>query len=162
VQVEVHVQYDVDDEALGHPELCSRCSPRQGAPRTHYRRTGPDSIVCEIRFEEHHQGWPGVAHGGQVAPVLDDACGYLSTCLGESIVTARIVIDFRRPAPLGSSLRVVGRVLGRTATKFEFHVDLWDRDQLIAEPTSVSVPVNAEKWNPWLPVSPNARSDGRA
>ena len=67
--------------------------------------------ASEVTFGTHHQGGPGIAHGGIVAAALDEACGLLATWHRFPTVTARFSVRYRRPAainrPLGISARVV-------------------------------------------------------
>jgi acyl-coenzyme A thioesterase PaaI-like protein len=57
--------------------------------------------VC---FEAHHQGGPGIVHGGIVSAALDEACGILATWHRFPCVTARIFVRYRRPVPIGTEL----------------------------------------------------------
>ena len=66
------------------------------------RPHGPGSFTVT----EHHQGAPGLAHGGVVAAAMDEAMGFLLWLLKTLAVTARIEVDFRRPVPVGSTLEL--------------------------------------------------------
>ena len=61
---------------------------------------------------EHHQGAPGLAHGGLLTAAFDDALGSLNWLLTAPAVTARLEIDFRRPVPVGSTLHIEAQVVG--------------------------------------------------
>lgn len=65
---------------------------------------------------EHHQGAPGLAHGGVIAAAVDEGMGFLLWLLQTPAVTARLEVDFRKPVPIGSRLELqaeVERVEGR-------------------------------------------------
>jgi acyl-coenzyme A thioesterase PaaI-like protein len=59
---------------------------------------------------EHHQGAPGLAHGGVISAAVDEGMGYLLWLVQSPAVTAHLEVDFRRPVPVGSRLELEGRV----------------------------------------------------
>ncbi len=61
---------------------------------------------------EHHQGAPGLAHGGLLSAALDEILGSLNWLLAGPAVTARLETDFRRPVPVGTRLYVEAEVVG--------------------------------------------------
>jgi len=77
----------------------------------HMRMIGGDlEVQGSFTVTEHHQGAPGLAHGGVVAAAMDEAMGFLLWLLKTLAVTARIEVDFRRPVPVGSTLELSGHV----------------------------------------------------
>ena len=54
---------------------------------------------------EEHVGFPGVAHGGLIAAVLDDVMGRVAVLRRRWVVTARMEVRYRAAAPLGVPLR---------------------------------------------------------
>lgn len=58
--------------------------------------------------DERHAGFPGFAHGGLVAAVLDDAMGRWAALHRRFLVTARLEVRYRDGAPLGVPLRIEG------------------------------------------------------
>src|SRR5439155_1220651 len=56
------------------------------------------------------QSWTGMAHGGMVALMLDEAVGWAAWHAGHPGVTGRLQVSFRRPLKLGERVRVVGQV----------------------------------------------------
>jgi acyl-coenzyme A thioesterase PaaI-like protein len=82
----------------------------------------PGEVMTEYTVPEDYQGYPGVAHGGIVAAMLDEAAG---RCLmGDMqaprfMYTARLNITYRKNVPVGQPLRLVGKAgasRGRSAT----------------------------------------------
>jgi acyl-coenzyme A thioesterase PaaI-like protein len=63
-----------------------------------------------FKVTEHHQGAPGLAHGGVISAAVDEGMGYLLWLVGSPAVTANLQVDFRRPVPVGSRLELDGRV----------------------------------------------------
>lgn len=70
------------------------------------------SVSGVFTASEHHQGAPGLAHGGVLTVALDEALGSLNWLLAGPAVTARIEVDFRRPVPVGSQLFMEAEVVG--------------------------------------------------
>lgn len=65
-----------------------------------------------FRVTEHHQGAPGLAHGGVLSSAVDEILGSLNWLLGGPAVTGRLEVDFRRPVPVGTDLVVHAEVAG--------------------------------------------------
>ncbi len=88
--------------------LCEECL------RLGYCRLGviEEGVVGEARTEtllqcpKDHEGGPGVAHGGWICSVMDEALGHLPLLCGQMTVTATISIDFLRPVPIERPLKL--------------------------------------------------------
>ena len=70
------------------------------------------SLTGTFTVTEHHQGAPGLAHGGLLTAAFDDALGSLNWLLSAPAVTGRLETDFRRPVPVGSTLHIRAEVVG--------------------------------------------------
>ncbi len=70
------------------------------------------AVRGEFRVTEHHQGAPGLAHGGLLMCAVDETLGALNWLLAEPAVTGRLECDFRRPVPVGSRLHIEAEVVG--------------------------------------------------
>lgn len=87
---------------------------RQGF-RLAFYETSPDTVESEATVPEHHQGYPGVVHGGILTALLDEAA-MRAAVVGEPehlMLTARMEVRFRKAAPVGVPLRLEGRLLER-------------------------------------------------
>ena len=87
---------------------------------------GATEYEATFRFDERHQGGPGIVHGGLVSAALDEACGLLATWHRFPSVTARIFIRYRRAVHINRELEVrswVTRTSGRRT-----HIDAVLRD----------------------------------
>jgi acyl-coenzyme A thioesterase PaaI-like protein len=84
-------------------------------------REGGESYEAPLRFDERHQGGPGIVHGGLVGAALDEACGLLATWYRFPTVTARILLRFRRPVPINHELEIASWVTGSRGRRI--HVD---------------------------------------
>lgn len=102
--------------AAHHPG-CFGCGELEGGLRLQFT-TGPD-LTVHGRFTVgvHHQGSPGLIHGGVLAAVLDEALGALQVYVREPMVTASLTTDFRRPVPVGTELHLQARYDRRAGRK---------------------------------------------
>jgi uncharacterized protein (TIGR00369 family) len=71
-------------------------------------------IRARVTIADAFNGYPGVAHGGIVAALLDETAGRTVLMTGgfeELMVTAKLDVTYRRPTPTGVPLDAVGRLL---------------------------------------------------
>jgi uncharacterized protein (TIGR00369 family) len=68
------------------------------------------TVFTEFTPGEHHQGWPGVLHGGIVTAVLDETIGRVAFLYDRWVQTAKLEVRFVKPAPLGRRLRATGKL----------------------------------------------------
>jgi acyl-coenzyme A thioesterase PaaI-like protein len=95
-----------------HYDRCFGCG-RDHPTGLHLEMWGLDDelrVRGSFTVTEHHQGAPGLAHGGVISAAVDEGMGYLLWLVGTPAVTARLEVDFRRPVPVGSRLELEARV----------------------------------------------------
>jgi acyl-coenzyme A thioesterase PaaI-like protein len=70
-------------------------------------------VTATVVLDDRFQGYPGVAHGGVVATLLDEtlARAVMATDPNRFMMTGRLTTRYRKPTPLGVPLRLVGKVL---------------------------------------------------
>ena len=76
-------------------------------------------IESNFIFTIHHQGPPGFVHGGASAAVLDEAMGLAIWKAGYRAVTANLMIDYRKPIPLGEPVLIRGMMTGKVNRRIE-------------------------------------------
>lgn len=105
--------------------------------------------------EDRHAGFPGFAHGGLLAAVLDDAMGRWAALHRRFLVTARLEVRYRDAAPLGVPLRIEGWATRhqRRALHTEGRVLLPD-GSTVAEATGTYMPLPAALQKRMLDVWP--------
>jgi len=63
-------------------------------------------VTGAFHLSERYQGAPGIAHGGIVALVLDEALSKVSRFCGVTAVTAELNVEYLRPVRIGEEIRV--------------------------------------------------------
>jgi acyl-coenzyme A thioesterase PaaI-like protein len=138
-----------------HQPNCFGCGPRNQAGlhlRCHVTEEG---VAGRFRLEHHHEGGPGVAHGGIVAAVLDDLLGCLIYRLGRPMVTARLEVDYRRPLPLATEVDAVARITTTEGRKAWTEGELSDQTGIYAQARGLFIGVDLEHF---MRVSADAAS----
>ena len=82
-------------------------------------------------------GYPGLTHGGIIFSLLDDVMANWLWLQGERCFTARADIRYRASLPIGTSVRIEGRMVKRKGrlVQLEGRVARRDTDATIAEAT---------------------------
>ncbi|MEX0785475.1 MAG: PaaI family thioesterase [Dehalococcoidia bacterium] len=87
-------------------------------------RMEEERAVCDFVVPEFLQGYPGQAHGGGVATMLDEAMGWAVYGQGIWAMTARFEMRFRKRVPLGEPLSVAGWVTRDRGRFIELRAEL--------------------------------------
>ena len=104
-------------------------------------------VYSEITVPDHFQGYPGVVHGGIVATMLDETLGrtVMYDDPNRFMFTGRLTTRYRKPAPLGVPLKLVGKVLKDRGRVAECAAYLYGPDgDLIAEAEGLLMQVPEE------------------
>lgn len=75
-------------------------------------RLDGDILRARLQLEPHHEGPPGLLHGGFSAALMDALLGTLVQVHGILAVTAGLELRFRRGVPVEALVDLGGRVLG--------------------------------------------------
>jgi acyl-coenzyme A thioesterase PaaI-like protein len=67
-----------------------------------------DRCWSEVRLRDDFQGWDGIAHGGIVCTILDEVMAWSLASSDNWGVTVRLNVEFRKPVPLGTTIRAEG------------------------------------------------------
>ena len=128
-----------------HPN-CLGCGPdNPGTLGLRFRIEG-DRVLGELTLDRRHEGAPGFAHGGALATALDDTLGTLLMVLRRPAVTAKLEVNYRRPAFLGRRFEVEAwteRVDGR---KLHLAAELREDGEVVADATALFVEVSVEHF----------------
>ena len=114
------------DELTGY---CFGCGPRNPLGlHLHFELDTANHIATSpVLLDEHYQGAPGYIHGGIIATLLDEAMSKLNRPLGLLAMTRHMEVDYLRPAPIHTPLRLIGRHLRQEGRKLFHEAELQDR-----------------------------------
>ncbi len=104
------------------------------------------AVWTELSAAEHHQSWPGVLHGGIISAVLDETIARVAFLHDRWVHTARLVVRFVKPAPLGPLLRATGELVRDASLLMEMRgkLVLAETGEVLAEATGTFIPLPAE------------------
>ncbi|MCG6203279.1 PaaI family thioesterase [Rhodopseudomonas sp. HC1] len=97
----------------------TRSSPLTAPWEPLYARTTADAVILGLRVREAHTNSRGLAHGGLITALADNAMGYscgLKLGGAARLLTASLAIDFIGSARIGQWLQIEPEVIkvGRT------------------------------------------------
>lgn len=101
----------IDQNVLddGHCYACGQLN--EDGLQLRFVAQSDSSVLCNVMLPAKYQGWRGVAHGGIVMTLLDEAMAHAAGARGERGVTASMSTRFRAPVLLEAPLAVRGRVV---------------------------------------------------
>lgn len=98
-----------------------------------------DGEICRGEFlpESRHMGYDNVVHGGLLFALLDDVMANWLYLQGERCFTARAEVRYRDKLPVGTPVRLEGRLEKRKGRLAVLHgqVIREDTDQIVVEAT---------------------------
>jgi uncharacterized protein (TIGR00369 family) len=68
------------------------------------------TVVCLATVPDSFEGPPQYVHGGIIATLLDEAMSKAVRASGRTAMTRRMEIDYLRPVPSGTAIRIEGRI----------------------------------------------------
>jgi uncharacterized protein (TIGR00369 family) len=90
---------------------CFACGPENPiGMHLHFDRAKDEGVRAAVTLASSYQGWRGIAHGGIVMALLDEAMAHAAGFAGHRGVTASVNVRFRKPVPLETPIEVRGRV----------------------------------------------------
>jgi uncharacterized protein (TIGR00369 family) len=91
---------------------CFACGPTNPiGMHVHFDRAADaEGVLARLELAPEYQGWRGIAHGGIVMALLDEAMAHAAGFAGHRGVTAAVSVRFRKPVPLERPIEVRGRV----------------------------------------------------
>jgi uncharacterized protein (TIGR00369 family) len=91
---------------------CFGCGEaNQNGLRLEFLLADDGSVVSLPVVPGTFDGHPGYLHGGIIATLLDEAMSKAVRAQGKTSMTRKIEIDYLRPVPSGTPIRIEGRVV---------------------------------------------------
>ena len=90
--------------AFRHLHECFGCGAANPASLGIVYTTTTDGAEARVRFGRHHQGPPGIVHGGLLATLVDEAMGTVPHDGRGVRVTSEMTVRYRRPTPIDTDL----------------------------------------------------------
>ena len=103
--------------------------------RLRFRRDG-DVVSTRHTIADHFHGAPGIAHGGIVATLLDEAsCAAVFFVHDRFVVTGELTVRYLKPCPVGKPLVFSARATGAHPRYAVVEGEVRDGDVLLARST---------------------------
>ncbi|MEV6557293.1 PaaI family thioesterase [Nocardia sp. NPDC051756] len=136
-----------DGASSAHGDNCFGCGPANRAGVAMVSALVDGRLTGTCTFDEKHQGAPGLAHGGVVAAVLDEASGTVPTHSGIPAVTAKLTVNYVKPAPLHRQMAVSAHIDRRDGDrKLHIYARLELDGELVAESDALFIVVTPEHF----------------
>jgi acyl-coenzyme A thioesterase PaaI-like protein len=106
-----------------------------------------DRCWTELELADRFQGWDGIAHGGIVCTILDEVMAWSLAATDNWGLTARIVVDFKRPVRLRVPIRAEGWIVRRRRRLMDTAARLVDArsGELLATAEAIYVAAGEER-----------------
>jgi uncharacterized protein (TIGR00369 family) len=109
---------------------CFACGPTNPIGlHVHFDRAeDAEGVRARLHLAPLYQGWRGIAHGGIVMALLDEAMAHAAGFAGHRGVTASVNVRFRKPVPLERPIAVRGRVAWQRRNVLGVEASIFDAD----------------------------------
>lgn len=116
-----------------------------------FQQIDEGTVHSKYTIAESFQGWPGIAHGGIVASMLDEVMARLfifSETEKRFLVTAKLEIKYRRPVPIGKEITIIGKKLDDKGKLAKAQAVITNsQNEILAEAVSIFIEANDQLSN---------------
>ena len=105
-----------------------------------------DSVVGHVVFGSAYEGPPGCVHGGYVAAALRRAARADPVAVGQARDDRPAHVHYRKPTPLHTELRLVGRIVSIEGRKILTRGELYAGDVLTSEAEGLFISIDFSKF----------------
>jgi len=103
-------------------------------------------VVCLPTVSRGFEGHPGLLHGGVIATLVDEAMSKAVRALGLTAMTRQMEVEFLRPVPSGTAIRIEGRVVRGEGRKHWTEARILNADgKILATAKGLFVEVRASR-----------------
>ncbi len=75
-----------------------------------FSKSAEGAVISNAVVSDQYEGPPGYVHGGIIATLLDEAMSKANRAQGVTAMTRQMQVEYLRPVPSGSTIRIEGRV----------------------------------------------------
>lgn len=97
----------------------------------YYDSSNTKEMIGVVWFGPHAESHRGLCHGGAMSSLMDDFCGHMAFIDSEkpwSGATVQVNVALKKPVPVGSILRIIGKVTSKKGRKVHVEATLDDGD----------------------------------
>lgn len=134
-----------------HAANCFGCGPENASGLGLELAGEGDRLSGTLTLDTRHEGAPGLAHGGTIATILDDASGRFMYLTGEPAVTSRIEVVYLAPVSIGIPLAVEAWISSRDDRGLDIRSELRDGERLLARASARMAFVDAGHFATGIP-----------
>jgi uncharacterized protein (TIGR00369 family) len=112
---------------------------------------GRDQVFTQFMIDFRHAGYPGMAHGGIVATILDEVGGrtMMINQPNRFFATAHMDVRYRHPVPVGVPLKAAGWMIKRSANRTRAHAEIYgDGKHILAEANILYIDLSPNLLDP--------------
>jgi len=130
-----------------NPHNCFACGTLNANGLGMVIHVEPGRSWSELELDRRFEGWDSIAHGGIVCTILDEVMAWALVGEDNWGLTARISAEFKRPVPLGMTLRGEGWITRSRRRIVETEAQLLQAatGQVLATATGVYVAADAAR-----------------
>jgi uncharacterized protein (TIGR00369 family) len=117
-------------------KMCFVCGLKNIAGlKASFFETDDGALVATFTPREEHQSYPGRMHGGIASTILDESIGRAIMVGSDKEVwgvTLELKVEYKKPIPLGTELRVVARITEESSRFFSGTGEILLSDGVVA------------------------------
>lgn len=103
-------------------------------------------FISSFRLSKRFTGPPGYCHGGIIATILDDAMSKLNKLRDVIAATSQLKIEYLKPVPLRTPLRVESRELKKSGRRLIHRAEILNQEgTVLARGRGVFVIIDAKR-----------------
>jgi len=112
----------------------------------YFIRKSDKRFFGKVYFGQEAQGPPDHAHGGSMAAVLDEAMGFAAWISGQTVVAAKITVEYFKMLPTGSVVTVEAWVESVKGRKVTTKGKIYAGEKVFSSSEGLFINIPAEKF----------------
>jgi uncharacterized protein (TIGR00369 family) len=135
---------------------CFGCGPANPVGmQLEFKLAVDKAVVCDAWVADTYEGPRGYVHGGIIATLIDETMSKAVRAHNFVAMTRHMEVDYRRPVPSRSPLRLMGRLVRSEGRKHWTEAAILDMDgNVLAQGKGLFIEVKPRKEEPVLSGEP--------